>query len=432
MTRSQPTALNRKLHKDPLKICLLTYRGNPTCGGQGIYTKRISRALKDLGHSVDVVSGPPYPDLDEDIVLHRLPSLDLYNPQDLFRIPKLNELRSPINTLEWIGVSTGGFPEPLTFSLRAYRFFRHRLGSFDVLHDNQCLAYGILGIQHLGFPTVATIHHPITVDRETELHSADKWWKRLKVRRWYSFLGMQVRVSRRLSHIITVSERSKRDISKAFKIPGDRFRVIPNGISTEVFRPLPHVQRERHCVIVTTSADTPVKGLRYLLMATASIAKKRRIKLTVIGTPKKDGEILRLVKDLGLHPSIEFTGRIEDGDFAHYYARSAVAVVPSLYEGFGFPAAEAMACGVPVVSTTGGALPEVVGDAGILVPPGDAKALEDAILALLDNPDRCRELSHAGYDRVHKHFTWQAAAHNLLSVYRETMDDNGRLHTTQS
>jgi glycosyltransferase involved in cell wall biosynthesis len=432
MSRSQPTVRDRKPERDPLKICLLTYRGNPTCGGQGIYVKRISRALRDLGHSVSVVSGPPYPDLDEDIVLHRLPSLDLYNPEDLFRIPKLRELRSPINTLEWIDVSTGGFPEPLTFSLRAYGFLRHRVGSYDVLHDNQCISYGILGMQHLGFPTVATIHHPVTIDRDTELQAAGRWWKRLKVRRWYSFLGMQARVARRLSCIITVSESSKHDISKAFRIPAERFRVIPNGVSTEVFHPLPHVQRDRDRIMVTTSADTPVKGLRYLLQATASVARKRRIRLTVIGTPKKDGEVSRLVKDLRLHSSTEFTGRIEDKEFAQYYARSAIAVVPSLYEGFGFPAAEAMACGVPVISTTGGALPEVVGDAGILVPPGDAQALEEAILGLLDNPDRCGELSRAGYQRVQKHFTWQAAAHSLLGVYRETLHDNGRFRAARS
>jgi glycosyltransferase involved in cell wall biosynthesis len=301
-----------------------------------------------------------------------------------------------------------------------------------VLHDNQCLSYGILGIQHLGFPTVATIHHPITIDRDAELRAAGKWWKRLKVRRWYSFFRMQVRVSRRLSHIITVSECSKQDISKAFKIPADRFRVIPNGISTDIFHPLPHVQREKHRIMVTTSADTPVKGLRYLLMAIASIAKKRYIRLTVVGTPKKNGEVFRIVRDLRLHHIIDFTGRIDDRDFAYHYARSSLAVVPSLYEGFGFPAAEAMACGVPVISTRGGALPEVVGDAGILIPPGDAKALEDAILSLLDSPDRCRALSGEGYKRVQKNFTWNAAAQKIIKVYQEAMDVNGRFLETQS
>jgi len=95
----------------PLRVCLLTYRGNPTCGGQGVYVKRISRLLADFGHEVHVVSGQPYPELDERITLHRLPSLDLYNPEALFRIPTARELLSWINILEWLGVSTGGFPE---------------------------------------------------------------------------------------------------------------------------------------------------------------------------------------------------------------------------------------------------------------------------------------------------------------------------------
>ena len=415
---------DKKMGPRPLNICLLSYRGNPTCGGQGVYIKRISRALKDLGHRVDVVTGPPYPQLDGDIGLHRLPSLNLYNPDDLFRVPRLNELKSPINLLEWFGVSSGGFPEPMTFGFRAYKFLRNRLGHYDVIHDNQCLSYGIGWIKDMGFPLVATIHHPITVDRDVEIQAEKVWWKKLKTHRWYSFLGMQKRVSHRLSHIITVSERSKFDIGKAFNLPLDRFRIVPNGINTNVFHPLPNIKREKNHIMVTNSADTPLKGLRYLLEAVASIRKKRDIKLTVIGKPKENGEIARLVKDLGIGDIVKFTGRIPDEDFATYYAKSTITVVPSIYEGFGLPAGEAMACGVPVISTTGGALPEVVGDAGVLVPPADAHALEKAILPLLDNPDRCQKLGKAGHKRVFKHFTWHRTAEKTIEVYKEAMDAN--------
>ncbi|MGW8320195.1 MAG: glycosyltransferase family 4 protein [Thermodesulfobacteriota bacterium] len=410
----------------PLKVCLLTYRGNPTCGGQGIYIKRISRALKDLGHQVDVVSGPPYPHLDGDVRLHQLDGLDLYNPEALFRIPTIKELRSSINVLEWMGVSTGGFPEPLTFGLRAYRFLKDRVGEFDVIHDNQCLAYGLLKIQQLGFPLVATIHHPIMVDREAELQSVKWWWKRLKIRRWYSFVGMQTRVSRDLSHLITVSERSRQDVARAFTIPTQRLSVVPNGIDTGTFRPLPDVKREENRIITTTSSDVPIKGLRYLLEAVASIAKHRDIRVTVIGRPRKDKGVEDLVRDLALGRFVEFTGRIEDEEFAQYYARATLAVVPSLYEGFGFPAGEAMACKTPVVSTTGGALPEVVGDAGVLVPPADSQALAGAIVSLLDDPGRRHQLGEAGYRRVHEHFTWKRAAERMVEVYREAMHANGR------
>ena len=408
-----------------MRVCLLTYRGNPTCGGQGIYIKRVSRALRDLGHQVHVVSGPPYPQVDEDVYLHPLEGLDLYNPQDLFRIPKPRELRSSINVLEWVGVSTGGFPEPFTFGLRAYRFLKERVGDFDVVHDNQCLAYGLLKIQRIGFPLVATIHHPIMVDREAELASVRWWWKKWKIRRWYSFVDMQTKVTRKLSHLITVSEQSRRDVAQAFEIPIRKLHVVPNGIDTETFRPLPHVKREENRIITTTSSDVPIKGLRYLLEAVSMIGKQRDIKLTVIGKPRKDKGVEALVRELDLDRFVEFTGRIEDHEFARYYARATLAVVPSLYEGFGFPAGEAMACKMAVVSTTGGALPEVVGDAGVLVPPADSHALAEAIVSLLDDPERRRRLGEEGYRRVHEHFTWERAAARMVEIYREAMNAHG-------
>ncbi|MBN2296964.1 MAG: glycosyltransferase family 4 protein [Deltaproteobacteria bacterium] len=406
----------------PLKICLYTYRGNPTCGGQGVYIKRLSRALTDLGHKVDVASGPPYPIVDDDVTLHKLPSLDLYNPDDLFRVPSIRELTSPVNLLEWLGVSTGGFPEPFTSGIRLLNFMRANAANYDILHDNQCLAYGLLGVRSIGLPTIATIHHPMTVDRDVEIRSERFWWRKLKVMRWYSFIGMQKHVSRKLSHIITVSEASKDDIGKAFAIPPHKFRVVANGINTDIFHPLPEVKREDNQIMVTNSADTPLKGLRYLIEAVVSIRKTRDISLTVIGKPKENGVIANLVGRLGAQKYIRFTGRIDDDEFARYYAQTTMAVIPSIYEGFGLPAGEAMACRVPVISTTGGALPEVVGDAGILVPPGDAHAMEHAIIDLLDNPEKRDRLAEAGYKRVKKQFTWNNTAKNVVDVYREALD----------
>jgi glycosyltransferase involved in cell wall biosynthesis len=233
---------------------------------------------------------------------------------------------------------------------------------------------------------------------------------------------MQLRVSRRLKKIITVSECSKADISAAFDIPMHKFRVVPNGINMDFFYPLPHVEREKNHLLVTNSADTPLKGLKYLLHAVDSIRKKRVIKLTVVGTPKKYGAIEQLVRDLALKDCVHFTGRIEYEDFAEYYARATMAVIPSVYEGFGMPAGEAMACGVPVISTTGGALPEVVGDAGILVTPADKQALEDAIIDLLDDPEKRDRLGEAGLNRVKNAFTWRHAAQKTVDIYKETID----------
>ncbi len=405
-----------------LKICLLTYRGNPTCGGQGVYINYLSRALRDLGHRVDVISGPPYPVLAPDVRLHKLPGLDLYNPDHLFEVQRLSDLLSPLNQIEYISMCAGGFPEPFTFGWRVYGYLRSRRPDYDIVHDNQCLAYGLLGLPGLGFPTVATIHHPITVDRDVELRASRGILKKIKVHRWYSFIRMQKRVTRRLARIITVSECSKKDISDDFRVTPKKFRVVPNGINTDYFYPLPQIARRPHHLLTTNSADTPLKGLRYLLEAVRTIRTKRPIHLTVVGEPKKDGTVAQLVKEWQLGEHVHFTGRIAYEEFARYYAEATMAVIPSLYEGFGMPAGEAMACGVPVISTTGGALPEVVGKAGILVPPGDSEALTAAIVDLLDHPEKRHALGKAGLKRVMDSLTWEHAARKTVDVYRETID----------
>jgi glycosyltransferase involved in cell wall biosynthesis len=409
----------------PLRICLLSYRSNPHCGGQGVYLKNLSRALKDLGHHVEVVSGPPDPMLDNDIPVHHLPCLDLYNPEDMFRIPSLRELADPVNLIEWLGVITMGFPEPFTFGLRALSFLKNRFKRYDVVHDNQSLSYGLWLISKR-IPTLATIHHPITVDRKITVDSVRATWKKLKHWRWYSFIGMQKRVSRRIPKIITVSDCAKKDICSEFNIPEGRFTTVPNGINTDLFYPIPGVAREKDRIIATNSADTPLKGLYYLLQAVAYISEKRDLRLIVIGSPKKNGGVVKLIKKLGIESHITFTGRISDAEFVQQYARASIAVVPSVYEGFGLPVGEAMACGVPVISTTGGALPEVVGDAGILVPPADHKALGDAIVDLLDSPEKARALGRAGFRRVQEHFTWKRAAEKTVAAYREVIRDHGR------
>ncbi len=405
----------------PLKICLLSYRSNPHCGGQGVYIKYLSRSLTALGHRVDVLSGPPYPDLDSPVRLLRLPSLDLYNPEALFRVPTIAELNDPVNLMEWLGVSTMGFPEPFTFSLRAYRYLRPRLGAYDIIHDNQCLAYGLWALSRLA-PLVATIHHPITVDRQIAVRSVRSLYKKLKHWRWYSFVGMQKRVARRLLRILTVSVCAADDIRREFNIDRDRFRIAPNGIDTDLFVPQPEIERCPHRLIVTNSADTPLKGLYYLLHTVARVAAVRPVELVVVGQPKKNGGIERLIRTLGIGDRITFTGRIDAARFVRHYARATAAVIPSVYEGFGLPAGEAMACAVPVISTTGGALPEVIGDGGMLVPPRDIGALEAAIHHVFNHPKWAQALALKGYNRVQSRFTWRNTAEQTVRVYREAID----------
>jgi glycosyltransferase involved in cell wall biosynthesis len=410
----------------PLKICLLTYRGNPTCGGQGVYIKHLSKALADEGHRVDVISGPPYPHLDDNVRLIKMPSLDLYHPDHLFRPKKMSDLKNPLNMYEFLNVCTGSFPEPFTFGERVYAYLKKHRKDYDIVHDNQCLSYGIGRLAQKVMPTLVTIHHPITVDRQEDYKVAKTLRQRFRVYRWYSFINMQLKVAQNFSHIITVSEFTKKDIAKEFSLDENKFRVVHNGINNEFFYPKQNGPRPANSLIVTNSADTPLKGLNFLLEAVAEIQKKQPIKLTVIGQPKKDGIIENLVAKLGVSDIVHFTGRIANEEFADYYAKSTIAVVPSLYEGFGIPAAEAMACGVPLISTSGGALPEVVGDAGMIVPPADAKALAKAITHLLNVPEERNKYAQAGLARVNSVFSWKKAADEVVDVYREAINGHRR------
>ena len=408
---------------DSLKVCLLSYRGNPNSGGQGVYIRYLARALTEFGHEVTVISSPPYPRLTEGVALQKIENLDLYNAEHLFKPDNYRKLFNPTNFMEYILMTSAAFPEPLTFGMRVAKMFRQTRPHYDVVHDNQCLSYGVADIARYGYPTVATIHHPITVDYKLELESAKSIMQSFKIRRWYSFIKMQKKVARQLAKIITVSESSKKDISREFVVPSDKFRVVLNGINTDFFYPQDDAQREEEHLIVTTSADTPLKGLSFLLEAVAIlIPKHNKLKLTVIGEPKENGTVKRFVEKFNLEKRVIFTGRINSEDFAHYYARASVAVVPSLYEGFGMPAGEAMACGIPVVSTAGGALPEVVGSAGILVPPANATELAKAIAYLLDNPNQRKMFAQKGIERVNGALTWKHAAQKTVAVYREVID----------
>ena len=407
-----------------LKIGLISYRSNPHCGGQGVYIRHLSHALSDLGHQVEVIAGPPDPLLGEkeNLRMTMLDTLDLYNPEDPFRTPKISELTDPVNLLEWLDVSTMGYPEPLTFGMRVKRHFAGTNQNFDIIHDNQSLSYGMLSLAKK-MPVTATIHHPMTVDRRLAVQSTRSFFKKVKALRWYSFIGMQKRVARKLSTIITVSESSKKDIAKEFRLPETKFKTIPIGIDLKSFFPIDSIKKDPSTLIVTNSADTPLKGLYHLLFAVKEILKTRPVNLVVIGEPKANGGIEKLVKQLDLTRHIRFTGRISQEQFVREYAKAAIAVVPSLYEGFGLPVGEAMACRVPVICTTGGALPEVAGDAAMLVPPGDAHALKDAILEMMDDPSLRENLAEKGYQRVLDEFTWEKTALRTVETYRETIRD---------
>lgn len=412
---------------DPLRIAWLVYRGNPHCGGQGVYTRYVAREVAALGHEIAVLSGQPWPVLDDPDQLVPVPGLDLYRQPDPFRVPHVREFRSTIDVREFALMCTAGFPEPWAFCERAHRLLALRRDDFDLVHDNQALGTGVLKMMRDGWPVTATIHHPITVDRELDLAHAQGWRRRLSLWRWYGFLGMQLKVAPRIPRVVTVSESSKRDIAAQMGVPAERMTVVPIGVDENLFRPLPGVARVPGRLMTTASADVPLKGLTVLLDALAKVRVERpETHLVVIGRLKDGSAVPALLDQLGLVDAVEFVSGVSDERIVELYAQAQVAVVPSLYEGFSLPAAEAMACGVPVVATTGGALPEVVGPDGECartVNPGDPSQLAAMLLEVLGDEQQRQRLGEKGRDRVLRRFTWRSHAEGLVAVWRAELAD---------
>jgi glycosyltransferase involved in cell wall biosynthesis len=405
----------------PLRIAFLAYRGKPHVGGQGVYTRHLTKALSDMGHHVEVLGGQPFPVLDEHVPLVELPSLDIYNDYFPMRMPGLWELKKWPDFVEVTAFSTGTFPEPLAFSMRAWSHLRRRVNDFDLVQDNQSLGYGLLGIEREGLPVLATIHHPITVDRRLEMEHAETPWQRFSKSRWYAFTKMQSRVAQRMTRVLTVSGSSFDDIHKDHGVPTERMSVVPVGVDQDIFRPLPDVDRIPGRLITTASADVTMKGLRYLLEAMAKLRTERDVSLVVIGRLKEGGPSAKAIQELGLSDAVEFVTGVPEQRIIELYAEAELAVVPSLYEGFSLPAIEAMSCAVPLVATTGGALPEVVGNDGetaLVVPPGDSGAIAAKIAQALDDPELRARIGAAGRQRVIDRWTWRHTAEGTLEQHR--------------
>ena len=414
--------------KQTLRIALLTYRGKRHVGGQGVYIRHLSKALVDLGHRVEVLGGPPYPELDDRVPLVELPSLDIWSDPHPMRKPRLWEWKDWTDAAEHISFSTGNFSEPMAFSLRAWRHLRHRRDEFDLIHDNQTLGWGLLKLQQEGWPILETIHHPITVDRRLELEHARSAWERFGKRRWYSFTKMQSQVAQRMPRIMTVSESSKGDISADHGVDLDKLHVVPVGVDPELFQPVAGIARRPGHLVTTASADVAMKGLKFLLEAVAKLRTERPIELTIIGTRRPDSHASAVMTQLGLDDCVEFVSGVPDQRIVDLYSEAELAVVPSLYEGFSLPAIEAMSCGVPLVATTGGALPEVAGTHGetcFLTEPGDSEALASTIRDALDNPDLCKKVGAQGRLRVIDQWSWHHTALRTVEQYHAVLDEHG-------
>lgn len=407
----------------PLRIALLGYRSHPFVGGQGIYLKYLSRALKNVGHEVCVFSGPPYPALDDDIPLIKVPSLDLYSYEKIHEGISFKHFRCYTDLVEIFSKVTGGFAEPYCFGRRVDKLLNtDKHGKFDIIHDNQSLCSALVNLQKKGHAVVSTLHHPIHRDRTLAVDSVKKWGEKLLVKRWYRFLNMQEKSVKELKHLITVSQTSQKDIEYYFNRDKHNTAVIFNGIDTNTFRPLTGVKRKNFHLLSTASSDQALKGLDILLRALKTVSKKHsQIHLEIIGRLKPGGKTEKLVKELDLSKHLSFSSEISTKDLVKKYNEASLVICPSLYEGFGLPAGEAMACGACVISSDGGALPEVVGNAGIIVEKGNHQAMSQAIIKALENNEHCEKIRIKARKRILDTFSWQKVANDLSHYYEKML-----------
>ena len=402
-----------------MKVGLLSYRSHPYSGGQGIYIKHLSKALKNLGHEVSVLSGPPYPELDSGVNLIKIPSLGLFESGERLKAFRLRFLWSPIDLYEWITVMTGGFPEPYTYGKRVLKRLKENNLKLDVLLDNQSLSSSLLEIQ-AHYPLAVTIHHPITKDHKLEMQNAINWKERLSSSRWHNFLPMQKKVAPQLKNIICVSQPSKEDVISEFKVDEKKITVIPNGIDIGIFKPSSIKKSLSFRIVTTASADIPLKGLRHLILALPRVIRQFPLtSLTVIGKSPEKSNLNKLIDDLDLEDKITFRSGISEKEIVKTYHDSDIAVIPSLYEGFGFGAGEAMACGVPLISTDSGGLKQVIGDAALKIKPGSVNEIEEGILKLFTEEEIRQELAEKGRERMEEFFDWKIAASAYIEVFKK-------------
>ena len=424
----------------PLRILFTAYRGNMRCGGQGIYLWFLARELARLGHHIEVLVGPPYPDpmpfADDVRELHDDRFWGKWFMKDYAHfLPRDNPaaVLSPLR-LWGLGASRiGFFPEPAAFSVRAFRETAARLRKgrrYDLVHDVQCLGWGLLGIRALGLPVVSTIHHPLTIDRRASFRRDTKLSEAVGTVEFHP-VGMQRFVARRLDAIITSSNASAGEIQRDFAITPERLHMLGNGLDTDLFRPDPQVERIPGEILCVGRTSDPNKGVPLLVRALAKLPPDVRLVLVDEDHPLHDAKAL--AAKLGIAPErLRITGRVETDELVRLYQRASLVVVPSLYEGFGLPATEAMACGAPVVASHAGALPEVIhtGGGGVLVAPGDPDALAKGIATLLEQPEARARLGAEARPRIVAAYSWPRIASLTAELYRRVRSARGRPTST--
>ena len=410
--------------KKPLKIAILSYRSAPFGGGQGIYVYELSKALNNIGHNIDVISGPPYPELIADIELIKLPGLNLFSTfkfRERLKIFFNTKNKSLDDWYEFSSTLMGGFPELQTFGNRAKIFLSDT--NYDAVIDNQSISFGMIDIQK-SKPLIEIMHHPISKDYFYDLKFARGLVQRISKMRWFSFLKMQKKVAKQIKVVVTPSLNSKQDVHHDFKVPLQNIQVIPNGIDFNTFCSLPNIVPRANGVITTASADVPLKGLDFSLHAIARLKSEYPdINLTVIGSPRAEGHTERLIKKLKLEEQVSFKTNLTKEEITHEYAKSSVAVVSSLYEGFGFPVGEAMACAIPLVATNVASIPEITGSFAQLISAEDSEAIYQGIKNVFQSPQKYKIQAELGRQHIIENFNWTKIGHAYEELLYKTIND---------
>ena len=407
-----------------LNIAICSYRSAPFGGGQGIFVFELSKALYDLGHNVDVISGPPYPNLKNSIKLIKSPGLNLFSTfdfQDRLKIFSEKKNKSADDWYEFISALFGGFPELKTFGNRAQNLLNE--SSYDVVIDNQSLSYGMIEVQK-NIPLIEIIHHPITKDYRYDIKFSKGMIQKISKWRWFSFLKMQKKVSLKLKVISTPSHNSKKDITKDFGVLEKNISVIPNGIDYECFTPMQNIKRVPEQIITTASADVPLKGLDFTLHAVARLKEDYPgLKLVIIGAPRPGGHTERLIKRLQIDQNILYRSNLTRHEIVVEYAKSNIAIVSSLYEGFGFPVGEAMSCAIPLIATNVASIPEITQSFAELIPAESTDAIELAIRNIFTNPTKNQLRADASRMHIIENFNWKKIAKLYENLIYKTIDE---------
>ena len=413
-----------------MKIAFIMYHGNMFSGGQGIYTYYLTRELARLGHEVHVIAGPPYPQVDESVILHNVKTesyWSLFHNRGEFmhgRHPLTHF--HPVNFYEFYSTRIALSSLLLTFSMRAYIKVKELMPEtrFDVVHDNQTLSYGMLLMKTLGLPVVATLHHPLSADLRNSILQSKSIYEMARRYLWFPWIMQEV-TARRMDGIITVSENTTRAVERLFHVPRELMTCVYNGIDAERFRPLPDVAEVPNTILFNTNSEDRNKGAVYLFEALRILRDQGvPFQLLMVDNDRRSLKLApELVRKYGLGTHVTFIGRVSNDELLRLYNRAAIVTSPSLYEGFGLPAAEAMSCEKTILATTAPAFPEFIehGKTGWLVPPADAPALAEAIRMLLENPDLRKRLGKAGRQSIIERFNWRRNAEEVVQVYEQAI-----------